>query len=40
MKAGEIVERLRRADASVRAMVRLYESSRKGRKTILAATEP
>src|SRR5439155_482087 len=40
MKAGEIVERLRDANDTVRAMVRLYEQSTKNRKSILAATEP
>jgi hypothetical protein len=40
MKAGEVVERLRTADDAVKAMVRLYEQSKKSRKTILQATEP
>src|SRR4051812_26216418 len=38
MKAGDIVERLRTADDSVRAIVRLYESSNKARKSVLDAT--
>jgi ferritin-like metal-binding protein YciE len=39
MKAGDIVARLRESDPATRAMVRLYEQSKKGRKSILAATE-
>src|SRR5438552_231649 len=35
MKAGEIVERLRDADDTVRAMVRLYEQANKNRKSIV-----
>jgi len=39
MKAGEIVARLRSSDATVKAVVRLYEQSGKKRKSILSATE-
>jgi hypothetical protein len=39
MKASEIVRRARSADATVKAVVRLYEQSTKKRKTILEATE-
>jgi len=38
MKASEIVERLRSADPTVRAMARLYEQNGKNRKSIIAAT--
>ena len=39
MKAGEVVRRLKQVDAATRALVRLYESQTKRRKSILAATE-
>ena len=39
MKAGEIVERLRDADDTLRAMVRLYEQANKNRKSIVQATD-
>ena len=39
MKAGEVVRRLKEEDAATRALVRLYESQTKKRKSILAATE-
>ena len=38
MKAGEIVSRVRTADASAKAVVRLYEQTHKKRKSILDAT--
>ena len=38
MKAGEIVTRVKGADASARAVVRLYEQTHKKRKSILDAT--
>jgi hypothetical protein len=39
MKAGDIVERLRTADATVKAVVRLYEQNGRKRKSILSATD-
>jgi hypothetical protein len=39
MKAGDIVERLRTSDATVKAVVRLYEQNGRKRKSILSATE-
>lgn len=39
LRAPEIIARLRDADESTRAMVRLYEESNKQRRTILEATE-
>jgi hypothetical protein len=39
MKAAEIVNRVKGADASVKAVVRLYEGQHKKRKSILGATE-
>jgi hypothetical protein len=38
MKAGEIVSRVKESDASVKAVVRLYEQQHKKRKSILGAT--
>ena len=39
MKAGDIVERLRTADATVKAIVRLYEQNGRKRKSIVTATD-
>jgi hypothetical protein len=39
MKAGDIVDKVRVADPSVKAVVRLYEQQHKKRKTVLGATE-
>jgi hypothetical protein len=39
MKAADIVSRLRSGDAATKAVVRLYESTHKKRKSVLAATE-
>ena len=39
LKAPEIVARVRESDDAVKAVVRLYESSHKKRKSILSATE-
>lgn len=39
MKAGDIVSRLGTADATVKAVVRLYEQNGKQRKSVLTATE-
>jgi len=39
MKANEIVARVKESDASTKAVVRLYESTHKKRKSILSATE-
>lgn len=39
MKAGEIVKRLKTEDQATRAVVRLFESQTKKRKSILTATE-
>jgi ferritin-like metal-binding protein YciE len=39
MTAAQVVARLRDADASTAAVVRLYEQANKGRKSVLAATE-
>jgi hypothetical protein len=38
LKAAEIVARVREADESTKAVVRLYESTHKKRKSILDAT--
>jgi hypothetical protein len=39
MTAPDVVDRLRVADEATRAVVRLYESTHRRRKTVLAATE-
>jgi 3-hydroxyacyl-CoA dehydrogenase len=39
MKASEIVARLESSDATVKAVVRLYEQNGKKRKSILTATD-
>ncbi|HWT95361.1 MAG TPA: hypothetical protein VN238_20360, partial [Solirubrobacteraceae bacterium] len=39
MKAPDVVDRVRGADASTKAVVRLYEQTHKNRKSILTATE-
>jgi hypothetical protein len=39
LKAPEIVARVRESDEAVKAVVRLYESTHKKRKSILAATQ-
>ena len=38
LRAPEVVERVRAADAATKAVVRLYESTHKKRKSVLAAT--
>jgi hypothetical protein len=39
MKAADIVSRIRSGDPATKAVVRLYESTHKKRKSVLAATE-
>jgi hypothetical protein len=40
LRAPDIVDRLEAADEATKAMVRLYESGHRKRRTVLAATEP
>ena len=40
LRAPDIVDRLQAADEATRAMVRLFESGHRRRRTVLAATEP
>ncbi|HSD76034.1 MAG TPA: hypothetical protein VLA98_01470, partial [Solirubrobacteraceae bacterium] len=40
MRAPDVVDRLRAADAATKAVVRLYEQQHRRRRTVLAATGP